>query len=66
VSLQHGVGLRFPLAPERDAVIGAGGHGAAVPEQRHRIHRVIVTEGRRPVGILTALDIVRCYCGPFD
>jgi CBS domain-containing protein len=30
-----------------------------------RIHRVIVTEGRRPVGILTALDIVR-YCGPID
>lgn len=30
------------------------------------IHRIIAVEGRRPVGVLTALDIVRCYCGPTE
>jgi CBS domain-containing protein len=30
----------------------------------HGIHRVIVVDGPKPVGILSSLDIVRCYCGP--
>lgn len=29
-----------------------------------RMHRVIVVEGRKPIGILSTFDIVRCYCGP--
>jgi CBS domain-containing protein len=30
----------------------------------NRIHRVIAVQARQPVGILTALDVVRHYCGP--
>jgi CBS domain-containing protein len=29
-----------------------------------RIHRVIVVDGRKPVGVLSTFDIVRCFCGP--
>ena len=29
-----------------------------------RVHRVIVVDGRKPVGILSTFDIVRCFCGP--
>lgn len=29
-----------------------------------QVHRVIVVEHGRLVGVLTALDIVRCYCAP--
>jgi CBS domain-containing protein len=29
-----------------------------------QVHRVIVVDGRKPVGILSTFDIVRYFCGP--
>ena len=35
-------GALLPSAPDRDAAVGAAGHGAAVGEQRDRVHGVVV------------------------
>lgn len=32
----------------------------------HHIHRLVVTEGKEPVGILTSLDLLRLLAGPPD
>ena len=49
-----------PVTVAADAPLAAAGK---VMVDRH-IHRLIVVDGEKPVGIVTALDIVRCYCDP--
>jgi CBS domain-containing protein len=48
-----------PVTVEADASLEEAGR---VMLAAH-IHRVIVAEGRRPVGIVSTFDIVRFYCG---
>ena len=42
VAVEHSVGLRLALRPDRDMGVGAGGGDAAVLEPGHRVHRAVV------------------------
>jgi CBS domain-containing protein len=53
---------KHPVTVPADMPLQSAGR---VMLEKH-IHRIIVVEGRKPVGVLTALDIVRCYCGPTE
>jgi CBS domain-containing protein len=39
-------------------------HDAGRLMVERRIHRVVVVESQKPVGVLSTFDIVRCLCGP--
>jgi CBS domain-containing protein len=49
-----------PVTVAADATLESAGRVMLA----ERIHRVIVVDGRKPVGILSTFDIVRCFCGP--
>lgn len=51
---------RNPITIAADASLDSAGR---IMLEQH-IHRVIVVEGRKPVGIVSTFDIVRCFCGP--